>query len=234
MTDIPRDLLAAVDELTKPTTDHVRQYDDDGTSLAIHRCMDGNQEGACSGLALHAVTHPPLLHQLRDAVTPSTGNDAGSKSAIANERNMVDSTALYEYARMAAATGDWCRMTGAPVTRDPVTDLRAWYAAWIGHHDRDDRWYTAELRRWASIIRNHLQPAKRLEVMSACPICGPGPWVDADGETQANRLTLTYRKHEDGTITDKRTICRNPACGAVWEGEDAMVELAEEVSAPTP
>lgn len=72
-------LLDAVDALTKPSVENVKQTTDDGTYLRTV-----------------PVEHPPLLQQLADAVVPSAGNDGGSKSASARERNIVDSEALWE------------------------------------------------------------------------------------------------------------------------------------------
>lgn len=211
--ETPRDLLAAIHDLTKPTIDHIKQTTDDGQYIGTH-----------------TVEHLPLLVQIEQAVTPSTGNDGGSKSSSPRERNVVDSTALFEYAKMTAAIRDWCRIVEATISRDPVTDLERWYIAFTRYTVRDDTWHLRELRRWARVIRNHLDPPKKLEVTVPCPICGPGPWVDADGETQTNRLTLEYRLDDDDRPRDQRTICRNPNCATTWEGDDAMAELAEELA----
>ncbi|KTR02087.1 DUF7341 domain-containing protein, partial [Curtobacterium luteum] len=83
MTATDTRLLDAVDALTKPTIDHVRQTTDDGEYLRTV-----------------PVEHPPLLQQLADAVVPSAGNDGGSKSASARERNVLDSDALWELTRI--------------------------------------------------------------------------------------------------------------------------------------
>lgn len=204
-------LREAVDTLTKDIIEHIRQTDDDGNYLGTH-----------------TVIHPPLLEQLHQRVTPSTGNDAGSKSSP-RERNMVDSAALYEYAKMSSAIWDWCRMAGATVDKKPVDDLRRWYIAHTSHTDRDDDWYTRELRRWEGVIRNKLEPPKQVEIQAACPVCGPDPWVDGEGSRQPNRLWLEYRLDLDGKPSNERTTCRNPNCNAVWEGEESMKELGEEL-----
>lgn len=205
-------LREAVDALTKPDIEHIRQLDDDGQFVRIH-----------------TVEHPPLLEQLHQSVTPSTGNDAGSKSS-SWDRNMVDSGALFEYAKMSSAIWDWCRIVGAKVDKRPVDDLRRWYVAHISHAVREDEWYIRELRRWESVIRNKLEPPKTLEITAPCPVCGPEPWVDADGESRPNRLWMEYRLDVNGKPVNARTMCRNPDCNTIWDGEGAMEELGKELA----
>jgi hypothetical protein len=222
--ETPRDLLAAIHDLTKGNTEHVKSYDDGGNPVSTHKCRQ-----VCNGLPTHTVEHPSLLVQIEQAVTPSAGNDGGSKSSSPRERNMVDSTALYEYAKMTAAIRDWCRIVGATISRNPSTDLERWYVNFTRYTDRDDTWHLRELRRWARVIRNHLDPPERLEIMFSCPVCGPAMWTDYEGETQVNRLSLEYRLDQDEHPRDERIICRNPKCGEAWEGQGAMEELAAEI-----
>ncbi|MUG03543.1 hypothetical protein ECC01_21375, partial [Bacillus tequilensis] len=101
MTD---DLLTGVDELTLPKP--VRVPTDTGHTWA---------------------TEDALLVQLQEAVSSSIRSGSGSGGA-AWTRNVLDGDALYQASIITATIGDWCRMAGAAVTRDPVTDLRAWYA----------------------------------------------------------------------------------------------------------
>jgi len=211
-------LLEAVDDLTKPIIEHLTQKDDDGTFLKIH-----------------TAEHLPLLHQLRDAVNPSSNTAAGS-SSLASTRNLVDSDALYRYSLITAAIGDWCRIIGVVPTRtphrDPVTDLRQWYIAYERTGD-DGEWYTRELVKWANVIRNLVdRMVERFPVRGVtCPVCKSATFTTDDGEQVMFPILIEYRRPKDGEHIRPKAICRNTDCGATWEGEEAIAELREEVGA---
>jgi len=202
-------LLDAVDDLTKSRIEHMTQTADDGSYVKAH-----------------SVEHPALLHQLRDAVNPSSNTAAGS-SSLKSTRNLIDSDALFEYGKMTAAIGDWCRIVNIQPTREPVADLRQWYIA----YDRtgaDDQWYISELRRWANLIRNILEPLKRIEVTTPCPVCGKRTWLDLDGKEMIFPVVIQYRLPKTGEAIHPNAICR--ACETVWEGIAAVEELGEELN----
>lgn len=205
------DLLDAVDALTKPRIEHLPQIDDDGKWLKAH-----------------TVEHPPLLVQLKEAVNPSTNTAAGS-SSLASTRNLVDSDALFEYSTMTAAIGDWCHIIQSERTRDPVVDLRRWYIA-FNRTDSDPSFYLAELNRWAKLIRNILEPPKRMEVTTPCPVCDKRTWTDPEGNELLFPVVVEYKVPQDGEAIKPTALCR--ACDAVWKGFDAVKELAEELNEP--
>jgi hypothetical protein len=206
-------LLEAVLTLTKPIIEHLAQYDDDGTYLRTH-----------------TTEHLPLLEQLRDAVNPSSNTAAGS-SSLPSTRNLIDSDALYRYSLMTSAIGDWCRIIGVtptrPPHRDPVKDLTEWYIAYNRGTD-DGEWYIAELRRWAAQIRNLIEPSKRIEVTTPCPVCGKRTWTDQDGTELLFPIVVEYRMPKDGEAIKPTALCR--ACDAVWSGIGAIRELGEELT----
>lgn len=211
-TEPQRRLTEAVRSLTEPRIERVAVLDEEGRLTRTH-----------------ATEHPPLLAQLRESVRPSGENSAGS-SVPAGMRNVIDSTALYEYSRMAAAIGDWCRIAQIPATRDPIADLRAWHAAAL-LDERRAAWHERQLRGFARTIRAHLDPPTRVELEFSCPVCGQREWMDADGGGTWP-LRMEYRREDTGTLSEVRVLCR--ACRCEWDGLDAVVELGEELAEKNP
>lgn len=207
------DLLSAVDALTKTESEHHVIMSDYG----VYR--------APVYVRTHTVTHPPLLERLREAVNPSKNTAAGS-SALASTRNLIDSDALYEYSKMTSAIGSWCRAFKADRTRDPVTDLRRWYVA-FQQYDNEPQWYIDELRHWATLIRNILEPPKRIEITEPCPVCGKRAYTDQDGNELLFPVIIEYRVPKDEDSIIPKALCR--ACQTVWAGYDAVAELADEL-----
>lgn len=209
-------LLDAVDALTKPTIDNVKQTTDDGEYLRTV-----------------PVEHPALLQQLADAVVPSAGNDGSSKSASARERNVIDSDALWEITRIEVALRDWLRHDLAAFDRrDLPGSLRRWYVAYDARPFMDDNvteWHVRELRRWERIILAKLdRNIKQIPTGYLCVICKDQQWVDPDGERQPARLILSYRRHEDGRTSEEQVTCQR--CRTRWDSMGAIEELGEELS----
>lgn len=208
-------LLDAVDALTKPTIDHVRQTTDDGEYLRTV-----------------PVEHPPLLQQLADAVVPSAGNDGGSKSASARERNVLDSEALWELTRIETALRDWLRHDRAAFIRsDLPATLRRWYVGYIANTSTAelDEWHVRELRRWERVITAKLDRSiKQIPTGHLCVLCKDQQWVDQDGERQPARLILSYRRDDEGRTSEEQVTCQ--CCRTRWDNWDAIKELGEELT----
>lgn len=171
------------------------------------------------------VTEEPLLVQLQEAVSSSLRSGSGSGGAPWT-RNVLDGDALHQAAVITATIGDWCRMAGADVTRDPVTDLRAWYAKRLSARD-PEAFYLEQLRKWAGMIRAIVNPPKTLEILGACPVCKEQTYTNATGETVRNPLVMIYRPDTTNMHKAARATCR--ACDTVWQGDEAMEELADEL-----
>lgn len=197
----PSELLEAVDELTLPR--NVKIPTDDGHAWA---------------------TEDALLVQLQEAVSSSIRSGSGAGGA-AWTRNVLDSDALYQASIITATIGDWCHMAGIKPTRDPVKDLRAWYAARLTATNPDE-FYIGQLRRWAGQIRAMTSPPKTLEITAPCPVCGEGQYTNDLGEVVRNPLQMTYRADANMWHTAK-VLCR--ACEVVWVGGEAMAELRDEL-----
>lgn len=196
------DLLSVVDELTlsKP----VKVPTDDGHTWA---------------------TEDPLLVQLQEAVSSSLSSGSGSGGAPWT-RNVLDSDALHQAAIITSTVGDWCRIAGAEVTRDPVKDLRAWYAKRLSAQDPES-FYLGVLLKWVATIRTIISPPKTLEILGACPVCKEQTYTNATGETVRNPLVMIYRPDTTNMHKAARATCR--ACDTVWQGDEAMEELADEL-----
>jgi len=209
-------LLDAVDALTRPHTEHVKQTTDDGEYLRTV-----------------PVEHPPLLQQLADAVVPSAGNDGGSKSASARERNVLDSDALWELTRIETALRDWLRHDRAAFDRsDLPATLRRWYVGYEARPFMDDNvteWHVRELRRWERVITAKLDRSiKQIPTGYLCVLCKEKQWVDQDGERQPARLILSYRRDEEGRTSEEQVTCQR--CRTRWDNWDAIKELGEELT----
>ena len=198
------DLLTVVDELTLPKL--VKVPTDDGHTWA---------------------TEDPLLVQLQEAVSSSLRSGSGSGSGGAPwTRNVLDSDALHQAAIITSMIGDWCRLAGAEVTRDPVQDLRAWYAKRLSARD-PETFYLGVLQKWVTTIRALVNPPKTLEILGACPVCKAVTYTNSTGDTVRNPLVMTYRPDTANMHRAARATCR--ACDTIWQGDEAMEELAAEL-----
>ena len=195
------ELLDAVDELTLPR--NVKISTDDGHTWA---------------------TEDALLVQLQEAVSSSIRSGSGAGGA-AWTRNVLDSDALYQAGIITSQISEWCQAAGIKFTRDPVKDLRAWYAARLTANNPDE-FYIGQLRKWAGQIRGMVTPPKTLEIVAACPVCGEGTFTNDMGETVRHPLQMTYRVDSNVWHTAK-VMCR--ACDVAWQGGEAMAELRDEL-----
>ena len=196
------ELLQAVDDLTLPR--NVKVPTDDGHTWA---------------------TEDPLLVQLQEAVSSSLSSGSGSGGAPWT-RNVLDSDALHQAAIITSTIGDWCRIAGATVTRDPVQDLRAWYAKRLSTRD-PETFYLGMLQTWVTTIRTIVNPPKTLQILGACPVCKEVTYTNSAGETVSNPLVMTYRPDTANMHRAARASCR--VCGTVWQGVEAMEELDTEL-----
>lgn len=190
------DLLDIVDELTLPKP--VKVPTDDGYTWA---------------------TEDALLVQLEEAIRSTTGRTGGRSAS--HTRMILDADALMQFHRIASTIGDWCRMAGAKVTRDPVKDLRAWYAATLKSNDTTE-FYLQHMRSWVALIRGKLTPKTTLEILGSCPECDATEWENDEGETIPHPVVVEY--DPDSVMSTVKWSCR--ACGASRAGEFAQRALA--------
>jgi hypothetical protein len=175
------------------------------------------------------VSHDPLLKQLGDAVWPS-GERNGGGGGLKSTRSPADLDALYEYAKMSTAIGDWCHLVGVRATHHPVEDLRAWYAASLSRQIDED-YHHRMLSQWVGKARAQLRASKVVPLGIACPVCGRREWsVLVDGEHLGGTfpLRVEYWMDDDERVRDVRALCH--ACSTAWIGAEAVTELADEVN----
>lgn len=206
-------LLEAVDALAKPVVTHFAQKSDAGKWLKAH-----------------TITRPPLLQQMAEAVMPSGANKANGAPTAPNTRSLIDLEALFEFRKMVAAIGSWCRIEDVMPERNPanpVKDLERWYVARLARRDLDDRFYITQLAGWVRIIRNKLDPPESFTAEIPCPICQTTTWGDMINGGGMWPIEVKYRLDEDtGHMTEETALCR--PCKAVWVGHASVMELADE------
>lgn len=208
------DLRLAVDRLTVPVTLKLMQ----GTGLVTQ-------------------VLPPLLTQLHDRISPTGGNDGGSKSASPSERSPADLNVLLQYAKISSAIRSWCHIRKVPVTRpphvDPVVDLINWGASVEFDTTLEGSWYVRELGKWEALIDSLLHPGERFESDYPCPICKSTGWGDQIRGGSNRPILITYQKDDNDLMINQRAVCRGVDangvdCNTVWVGHESIMELAEE------
>lgn len=205
-----RDLLGIVDLLTLPRYEHVAQEH-----------ADGNWK-------IQTAEVPAMLQQFGDAIHQFGERNDTRSSSPKSTRTILDLEALFEYSKMAAIAASWVRDAGRVPTRDPVEDLRTWYAFTLADNTRDDDWYRRQLNGWVGIIRNHLEPPEAFVIEHPCPVCKATSWGNAiDGGDQWP-IEVRYRKTDDGRMVDEIARCR-AGCATIWRSHAAIMELAEEL-----
>jgi hypothetical protein len=252
MTDREPDLLSAVDLLTKPVT--VANWQT-GHEHTWHICAGRHGQTRCQdadcGLYVcewcdttathpthpvtedkfHRRTDPPLLDQLAAAVTSNIGGTGGGKQA--RERTPLDIGALTLYEMIDGRIRSWLLDLGAkPGGKITPTDLlRTWYVLWAAgqHPDGLDARHTSILESWATLIRDRLDPPKRIEIQDLCPLCGK-EWMNvglkmADGKDDPNDVerVRVLNAVEREQIQDSYAICSS--CSTVWVGVSRMRQL---------
>lgn len=194
------ELLSAVDDLTLPR--NVKVETDEGLTWA---------------------TEDALLVQLEEAISSTTGRSGGR--SLGHERMILDADALMRFHQITAAIGDWCRIEGTNVTRNPVKDLRAWHARRIGRPVTErtgDEFYINQLHDWANLIRGKMRPKRQWEIKRACPECDNTTWTDEEGDEFSHPLVVEF--DPDAPLASAKWSCRN--CGAGAEGVLAQRALA--------
>lgn len=203
-TDEAFELRAAVDALTEPTFTKISQH------------IDGEER-------VTRIKHDPLLTQLDDAIRGAMAATMGGNASTPSTRSLVNSDALHQLTMISSMLGDWCRMAGAPIRRDPVTALQGWHASVLAQ-DIPRAFYTQILRRWAGTIRAVVNPARELTITLGCPACTATHWENTDGEKAAHPVVIAYRPDDPDVLTTATARCR--ACLAEWRGVTALRSLA--------
>lgn len=213
-------LLRAVDELTLPQRfKHLVERRDKTTGRLV-------TEHGHPVIDVVKVELPPLLVQLEAAVRGSMGSKAGS-AGLARERNVLDSDALFQAAKIRSVIDGWCRIVHVHPTGNLAARLRAWYTGTLaqGVADAQETFYVGQMRSWVGFIRGHLEPAHEMDLPFACPVCGADTWWDA-GKEFRRPLVVRYLPEGPDMVSRARGVCR--ACERVW----SVRELAWAIEHP--
>jgi hypothetical protein len=203
-------LLAAVEALTKPQTRGIAEKDAAGRWKRVRE-----------------VRLDPLLQQIHDRVWPS-GESNGGALTLPNERLPLDSTALYEYSKIAGQINSWVIMVRLVPTRNPITDLQRWYGAVRLLRDWDDVWALRALRGWEEHITKLLSKTGQFVVERPCPICGTTTWGERIHGGGMWPIKVEYVLDENDHMTDETALCQ--VCRTIWPDHGAIMELAEELN----
>lgn len=201
MTD--NELLDAVDALTKPRTSKVVQQNDAGIT--------------CTS----PVELPPLLEQLEASIRSSMGKGT-SGASLAFEAAPLNTAALFEAMKITNQIEQWCRQVNVKATRQPASDLRAWYVATLTT-DEAREFEAKQLRKWARTIESLLDPPREKDLPDACPSCGAKSWW-RDGAEYYRPLIVRYRPADP--VGTAMATCRS--CEQVWNARELAYQLEQE------
>ena len=203
------DLLTAVEALTKPIRSAFMQHEVTGTDRNARAEGIVKREDAS------------LLEQLRQAITSDLGGGAGS-ARPARERTSLDVAAFSLYEDIDGRVRAWLLDVGVrPSSKAELGSiLTRWYILWKQKHVEDSaiRAHQLILERWASSIRDLLDPPVKQEITSPCPSCG-AMWatVGKGEETESVRaLWAVWRENAE----ESYGLCRS--CDKVWRGVGNM------------
>jgi hypothetical protein len=206
------ELLEAVDALTKPVKNAVMQ----------HAVESDGKNARPEGIRARQDAH--LLEQLRQAITSNIGGIGGAGKA-ARERTPLDVAAFQLYEAIDGRARAWLLDCGVRPSSaaDAAEVIRRWYVLWKVKPKEDAAItaHTAILARWATQIRDLLDPPTKQELTVHCPVCG-NMWatIGTGEETESVRaLWAFWRENPD----DSYALCRS--CDKVWAGVGMMRRL---------
>lgn len=170
------------------------------------------------------VAHDPLLQQLRESISSSTGRTHRMAVPLA-ERSPLNIAAfdLYEDldGRIAVLAGD---AQGRPEDR-----LRAWHLAFEASRHLGEvtevEWLTmvALVGDWVRRIDAMFDPPLQREILAACPMCSVRHILSTQG-LQQSALYAEYRR-------GYALVARCRACNERWTGEAQLIALARTIDA---
>lgn len=185
------------------------------------------------GMTKHVRTDPPLLDQLKAAVTSNVGG-AGGGSKAARERTPLDVIAFTLLEQIDGQVRAWLKDAGEPWAGDISPLLRAWYVMHTRYERPKSDRHFGIVARWVASIHDLIDPPTRQEITSPCPNCGQ-TWVTRGQGNDAESLRALWALWR-GNAEDSAAHCEG--CGKTWKGVSQMRSLriaiddAEKLSEP--
>ncbi len=164
----------------------------------------------------------PLLEQLREAISSSTG--AGSGGGGSTGGNLLNFAALELWEYIDGITRGWLREWGINYNGELTEALQrlphaiqAQHAAGAIDDDFRER-LEAGFGKWVYQIEDLFDPPHQKELTAPCPECGERYFED--GDTRRAAVTIPVKR-------GRAVIAECGACGAMWATESELVILAE-------
>ncbi len=164
---------------------------------------------------------PNLSEQLRRAIGSNLGGIGGA-GRLARERTPVDVAAFTLYEDIDGRVRAWLEDAGVrpSPSADPASILRRWYVLWK-QKPKEDAAIVAHiqiLNRWATSIRDLLDPPVKQELTQRCPQCSQMWATVGKGEESESVRALWAVWREDPD--ESYATCR--ACAHIWLGVGNM------------
>jgi len=182
--------------------------------------------------ALFRRTDEPLLEQLRAAISNGMETGGGPGRA-ARERTPIAIAAFTLYETIDGRVRSWMLDVGGKAGRDLTVGqiLQAWFVLWMVKNPDvlTVARHAAIVEGWEQQILDTLDPPKRIEITSACPLCNK-EWVNVglklpgglDDPNDLERVRVLVAV-ERANIEESYATCRH--CERVWTGVGQMRAL---------
>ena len=232
MTD--QTLLDVIDDLTLPKNHRIEQEileplcdPETGVQMVDE---DGNDRWHHRGTRKVPARTDALLQQLQDAITASMGGPSG-KGKLAHERIPLDADALGRATRITGTITRWCIDRAVRPTKDPIADLRTWYASTRADTRFDEDQYLDTARGWVREVQGLLNPWDEGDLEDPCPRCGATRWHapnDPDDSPGRPRpLAYKFRRTDEHMVANAWAHCR--ACDPDAQNSWGVRELKYDI-----
>lgn len=176
----------------------------------------------------------PLLVTLDELVASNGG--AGTRGALSSTRNLLNLAAFKLRDKIRHYATEWETPTGVKISRklplrasiqNAVTRAELLYQS----GQMTEQHYslmTTDCERWKHEINDLIDPAREKEINGTCPRCEIAYVThDIDGdEVKSPALSIKYRQRQE-----PYAACAY--CGATWQGDRELIQLAGLVGANT-
>lgn len=196
-------------------------------ALTLERKMPAPPRSNRAGIVClgEVIVQESLLDWLEAAVAGGIG--IGGSSALASQRNQIDSDALYKFVQITSAIKSWALIAKSEIVKgDAGSTLRKWFVAKQAseYDETNESFYAKQLWSWVRQIEAKIDPPRIIDLPDDCPVCGAKSWwSSATREEYARPLVLHYR--EGNTPETTEALCR--ACSTVWNARELAYAIEQ-------